>query len=117
MMAELDVLRRAIAILEEKKGERIVVIDLSEVSIPTGHFVVVGTDNPVHAKSLVNALRLGLPVKPLHSEGLEERRWIVLDYGDFVVHILEREAREFYDIESLWADYLVDPAELVGPGD
>jgi len=116
-MAELDVLQRAIAILKEKKGEEIVVIDLSEVPIPTGHFVVVGTDNPVHAKSLVNALRLGLPVKPMHSEGLDGRRWIVLDYGDFVVHILEREAREFYDIESLWADYTIDPADLAGSED
>ncbi|HHK67358.1 MAG TPA: ribosome silencing factor [Candidatus Acetothermia bacterium] len=111
-MADLDVLRRAIAILEEKKARGLVVIDLSEVSIPTEHFVVVGTDNPVHAKALVNALRVGLPVKPLHSEGLEERRWIVLDYGEFVVHILEGEAREFYDIESLWADYTIDPEEL-----
>ncbi len=111
-MADLDVLRRAIAILEEKKAQGLVVIDLSEVSIPTEHFVVVGTDNPVHAKALVNALRVGLPVKPLHSEGLEERRWIVLDYGEFVVHILEGEAREFYDIESLWADYTIDPEEL-----
>jgi len=117
MMAGLDVLRRAIAILEEKKGEGIVVIDLSAVSISTGHFIVVGTDNPVHAKSLVNALRLGLPVKPMHSEGLNERRWIVLDYGDFVVHILGREAREFYDIESLWADYMIDPADLAGSED
>ncbi|RLE34919.1 ribosome silencing factor [Candidatus Acetothermia bacterium] len=111
-MADLDVLRRAIAILEEKKAQGLVVIDLSEVSIPTEHFVVVGTDNPVHARALVNALRVGLPVKPLHSEGLEERRWIVLDYGEFVVHILEGEAREFYDIESLWADYTIDPEEL-----
>jgi len=116
-MGEFDVLRRAIAILREKKGQEIVLIDLSEVSIPTEHFVVVGTDNPVHAKALVNALRIGLPVKPFHSEGLDQRRWIVLDYGDFVIHILEREAREFYDIESLWADYLIDPADLEGSVD
>ena len=61
-----------------------------------------------HAKALVNALRKGMPHKPNHSEGFVERRWIVLDYGDFVVHVFEREARQFYDIESLWADHIVE---------
>ena len=106
-MEILELVRRAASILEERKGENVVVIDLGDVSVPTGYFVIVGTDNPVHAKSLVNALREGLDVKPMHSEGQGERRWIVLDYGDFVVHILDRDAREFYDIESLWSDHVI----------
>ena len=102
------IVQQAVKILEDRKGEEIVLIDLSEVSIPTSYFVIVGTDNPVHAKALVNALREGLPIKPLRSEGHGERRWIVLDYGDFVIHVLDRDAREFYDIESLWADHIAD---------
>jgi len=90
-----------------------VVIDLADVSIPTSYFIVAGADNPVHAKALLNALRQGLPVKPSHSEGVAERKWIVLDYGDIVVHIFDKVAREFYDIESLWADHIVDlPSDL-----
>ncbi len=107
MTDERSLVREAVRLIEDRKGEDVVVIDLSDVSIPTSYFVVVGADNPVHAKALINGLRQGLPVKPAHSEGVSERKWVVLDYGDIVVHILEKEAREFYDIESLWADHLV----------
>jgi len=110
---ERTLVRQAIALLEERKAENIVLIDLNEVAIPTSYFLIADTDNPAHAKALVNALRKGMPHKPNHSEGFSERRWVVLDYGDFVVHIFEREAREFYDIESLWADHIVDPGALV----
>ena len=108
MTDERSLVREAVRRIEDRKGEDVVVIDLSDVSIPTSYFVVVGADNPVHAKALINALRQGLPAKPNRSEGVSERKWVVLDYGDIVVHILEKEAREFYDIESLWADHLVD---------
>ncbi len=102
-----SLLRRAAQIIEEKKGEGLVAIDLSDVSIPTSYFLIAEADNPVHAKAIVSALREAMPEKPYHTEGLAERRWIVLDYGDIVVHIFDREARGFYDIESLWADHLI----------
>lgn len=108
MTDERSLVREAVRLIEDRKGEDVVVIDLSDVSIPTSYFVVVGADNTAHAKALINALRKGLPVKPSRSEGVSERKWVVLDYGDIVVHILEKDAREFYDIESLWADHLVD---------
>ncbi len=108
MTDERFLVRETVRLIEDRKGEDVVVIDLSDVSIPTSYFVVAGADNPVHAKALINALRQGLPAKPSHSEGVSERKWVVLDYGDIVVHILEKEAREFYDIESLWADHVVD---------
>jgi ribosome-associated protein len=106
-MTEQSLLRRAARVIEERKGERLVAIDLSDVSIPTSYFLIAEADNPVHAKAIVSALRESLPERPLHAEGLSERRWIVLDYGDVVVHIFDRDARGFYDIESLWADHLM----------
>ena len=115
MTDERALVRQAIALLEERKAENIVVIDLNDVAIPTSYFVIADTDNTAHAKALVNALRKGMPHKPNHSEGFVGRRWIVLDYGDFVVHVFEREAREFYDIESLWADHIVERfADIAG---
>lgn len=108
MTDERALVREAIAVLEERKAENIVVIDLNDVAIPTSYFIIAEADNTAHAKALVNALRKGMPHKPNHSEGFVERRWIVLDYGDFVVHVFEREARQFYDIESLWADHIVE---------
>ena len=111
-MDDLSLVRRAIALIEEKKGERVVVIDLSDVSIPTGFFVIAGADNPAHMKAIASNLMSGFPRKAAHREGLSQRRWVVLDYGDIVVHLLERTAREFYDIEALWADHIVDLAQL-----
>lgn len=117
MTDERALVRQAIALLEDRKAENIVVIDLNDVAIPTSYFVIAETDNTAHAKALVNALRKGMPHKPNHSEGFVERRWIVLDYGDFVVHVFEKEAREFYDIESLWADHIVERLEdIAGDG-
>jgi ribosome-associated protein len=115
-MDELQLVERMIALLEDRKAEDVSLIDLRDVSIPTGFFVIASADNPVHAKALVNALRVGLPIKPNHGEGLAERRWIVLDYGDVVVHLFQRDAREFYDIESLWSDHLI-PAHQIRSGD
>jgi ribosome-associated protein len=113
-MDELALVGRIAAVLDEKKGEDIVLIDLREISIPTSYFVVASADNPVHVKALVSALREGLPMKPLQGEGLAERRWVVLDYGGVVVHLFRREAREFYDIESLWADHLMELPRIDG---
>jgi len=117
MIDERQLVRRAIELLEERKAENIVVIDLNDVAIPTSYFVIAETDNTAHVKALVNVLRKGMPHKPRHSEGFVERRWVVLDYGDFVVHVFDREAREFYDIESLWADHIVEHlADVTGDG-
>jgi len=108
MTDERALVRQVVELLEEKKAGRVVVIDLNDVPIPTSYFVITETDNPAHAKALVNTLRKGMPGKPRHSEGFSERKWIVLDYGDLVVHVFDREAREFYDIESLWGDHIVE---------
>jgi len=107
-MDELTLVTRIAELLHDKKGEDLALIDLREISIPTGFFVLATADNSVHVKALVNALREGLPMKPNQGEGLTERRWVVLDYGDVVVHLFRREAREFYDIEALWADHLME---------
>ena len=106
-MTDRELVQQAADILAEKKGEEIVIVDLADVSMPASYFIIAEADNPVHAKALVNALREQLPENPLHSEGLAERKWIVLDYGDVVVHIFDREARAFYDLDSLWADHIV----------
>ena len=111
-MDERMLARRAIELIEDRKGEDIVVIDLAEVSIPTSYFVLATADNSAHAKAIVNALRTGIEQRPRHSEGLGDRNWIVIDYGDIVVHIFGREARDFYDVASLWADHIIDRALL-----
>lgn len=114
-----ELLRTTVDLIEERKGERPVAIDLRQDSIPTSYFVVTSGDNPVHVKAIVSNFREKFPVRMLQSEGTTERRWVILDYGEIVVHVFLRETRDFYDIESLWADRIVPlPArtEPVPPG-
>jgi ribosome-associated protein len=107
-MDEETLLHTAIGLIAEKKGARIVAIDLRDVSIPTSYFLITEADNPVQIKAIVSNLMEKFPYKALHREGLSERRWVVLDYGDIVIHVFLHEAREFYDIESLCADHIIE---------
>ncbi len=106
MNEELGWIRKAIEIIEDKKGEEIVVVDLSEVSIPTSYFVIASADNAVHLKAIASAFMKDFPLPSHHREGWDERRWVVMDYGDLIVHLFQKDARAFYDIESLWADHI-----------
>ncbi len=107
MTNENGLLDTILQLIDEKKGGRSVVIDLRDAPIPTEYFVIAEGENPVHVKAIISALRSNLPHKPLHCEGVSEQRWVVLDYGEIVVHVFTKEARDFYDIESLWADHIV----------
>jgi ribosome-associated protein len=97
-------LRELLALIAEKKGEEPVVLDMREFPIPTDFFVITHGDNPKHVKAIAENILEKLPKEPLRSEGWESKRWIVLDYGDFIVHIFERDLRRFYDLEGLWGD-------------
>ena len=112
-MDEATLLRQALALIEEKKGGEPVVIDLRDVSVPTSYFVITHGDTSAQVKAIVSSLLEKMPTKVSSSEGLPERRWAVLDYGDVVVHVFLKDAREFYDIESLWSDRIVaDPGAV-----
>lgn len=104
--------RSAIELIEDRKGENVVVVDLTDSSIPTSFFVIAEADNAVHLKAIASEFLRRFPSSPIHREGWDERRWVVLDYGDVIVHLFLREARAFYDIESLWADHIVSPDAL-----
>jgi len=104
---ELNWVRQAIDLIENRKGGNVVVVDLTEVSIPTGYFVIAEADNAVHLKAIASELMKNFPLKSRHREGWDERRWVVMDFGDLVVHLFQKDARVFYDIESLWADHIV----------
>jgi len=105
--SERELLERASQLIEDKKGYRLVVLDLRETSIPTSYFLIAEGENPIHVRAIAEELLAKMPLEPLHIEGLTEGRWVLLDYGDFVVHLFEREARTFYDLEGLWSDRIV----------
>lgn len=95
--------------IQEKKGHRIVVADLSSIKDSICNYFVIcqgGNANQVEAiaGSISDMMREKLGEKALGVSGLENGYWIAMDYGDVIVHVLQPQAREFYDLEHLWAD-------------
>ena len=98
-----------IAGIQEKKGTDITVLDLSEIeSSIASFFVICAGDSNVHVEAIADSVedyvRINANEKPLHVEGKQNAQWILLDYFDVVVHLFQRNTREFYNLESLWSD-------------
>ena len=106
-MKEFDeqVLKMA-QILDSRKGEDILMIDVRESTILADWFVVATGRSTTHVRTLAEELEEKLAkeenLHKLRAEGTKEARWIVLDYGNVIVHIFHKDEREFYDIERLW---------------
>src|SRR5215467_11418605 len=91
----------------EKKGLDIVALDLRKVASFTDYFLVCAGSNPRQVKAIAESVEERLRKsgrRPLHSEGYSTAEWILLDYGDFIVHVFSNAARRFYDLERLWRD-------------
>lgn len=96
-----------------KKASQVKVLDLRELTSVTDYFVLCSGELDVHVKAISDAIVEGLRKKKLrawHVEGYDARRWVLLDYVDIVVHVFDREARQFYGLERLWGDA---PVELL----
>jgi ribosome-associated protein len=106
-----DALRRAgIAAhaAAEKKGEEIVVLDVGDIISITDAFVVVSASNTRLVRTIVEEVELALKLSdgesPRSTEGLDDASWVLMDYGDMVVHVFLDETRDYYDLDRLWAD-------------
>jgi ribosome-associated protein len=91
-----------------KKGEDPVILAVGPILVITDAFVITSGVNARQVRTIVEEIelrikRVGGPA-PLRLEGLDDARWVLMDYGDFVVHVFLAETRQFYDLERLWAD-------------
>ncbi|NLG10628.1 MAG: ribosome silencing factor [Coriobacteriaceae bacterium] len=116
-MTSRDMALIAARAADEKKATDIVVQEVREALIITDYFVIVtGANNrqvDAITEAVEDALRLEANVKPIGREGQDDLTWVLLDYGDFVVHIFQPELREFYRLETLWNDVpLLDLTEI-----
>lgn len=106
--ADTEALARAAAIaLDDKKGIDIVLLDVHELLVITDIFVIASGSNPRQVKALVDEVEGRLRShdrKPLRREGVESAQWVLLDYGDIVVHVFDPATRSYYDLERLWGD-------------
>lgn len=93
---------------DDKKATDIVVLDVGEVLAVAGYFVIASASNPRLVRTIVDAVEVAakeqLGRSPVRTEGLREQQWILVDYGDVVVHVFHQDVREFYEIERLYRD-------------
>lgn len=99
--------RRAGELALERKAHDVLVLDLTGISSATDHFILATGNSDVQVKAIAEHILEELKKegdRPEHVEGLEGGRWVLLDYIDYVVHVFHPQAREFYQLESLWGD-------------
>ena len=93
---------------DDKKGDDILVLDVAQIMGIVESFVITSASNTRMVRSIVDEIEHQLSEqtgdKPRAVEGLRDASWVLLDYGDLVVHVFLRETREYYALERLWAD-------------
>jgi ribosome-associated protein len=91
----------------DKKALDLVVLDVQSISNVTDYFLVCSGRSTTHLKTISEAIREELKaagVRPLHAEGMAESGWILLDYGDVLMHVFLEDTRAYYALERLWGD-------------
>ncbi|MCL2874383.1 MAG: ribosome silencing factor [Defluviitaleaceae bacterium] len=102
-----EALKVAYKALDDKFGNDIVVLNISEKSILTDYFIIADGTNASQIKAMADEVneklgKFGLRIN--QSEGRDNAEWILLDYGDIIIHIFDKANRDFYDIERIWSD-------------
>ena len=102
-----EMTKLAIEALEDKKAEDIKIIDISDVSVIADYFIIASGSNRSQIQALSDNVeeklgRSGHLVKQI--EGYDTANWVLMDFGDIIVHIFDSENRLFYDLERIWSD-------------
>lgn len=103
----LDMAKIAYEAFDEKKGEAIKVIDISQISVVADYFVITNGTSDSQVKALVENVQEKLAragYHPKQTEGNRSGTWVLLDYGDIIVHVFDKENRSFYNLERIWSD-------------
>ena len=113
-----DLLRVAALAADSKQGEDLVALDVSGPLPLTDVFLLATGRNERNVISIANEIEdklIEFGAKPLRREGRSEGRWVLLDFGDLVVHVFHEEDRMYYSLERLWKDCPVLPLDLPAP--
>jgi ribosome-associated protein len=111
--SSLELAQRAAALLLDRKANDVVLLSLKGVSDMTDYFLIASGTSDTHVRALGSGVLEDMKKETgqmaHHVEGLQQGRWVLLDYVDFVVHVFHPTLRNFYQIERLWADAEVIP--------
>ncbi|RMG05998.1 MAG: ribosome silencing factor [Nitrospirae bacterium] len=103
----IDKVREIAGFALEKKAEDLKVLDLRGLSIMADYFVVCSGESTTQVRAIVDNVEQKMKeqgVRPLAIEGYRNSLWVLMDYGDVILHVFEAEKREFYELEKLWID-------------
>lgn len=113
----LDMARAAVKAAAENRGQDITVLDLTGITSLFDFFILITGGSRRQLAAIADEIERGLKAigeKKLSISGLEEGRWVVMDYGSIVIHLFDEETRSFYNLENLWADGKpVDVSDIV----
>lgn len=104
MSDKIEIIKNA---LDDKKAGKIEVIDVKEQTSICDYFIIASCQSTVQVKACVDEVEEKMEENGYvvhHTEGYRGGSWILMDYGDIIVHVMQEETREFYDIERLWND-------------
>ena len=106
------VLKNVISAIQEKKGKNIISLDINNIPDSVTHYFVIchapsTTQVDAIYDAILDEVQKKCGIKPFHREGYENSEWILIDYFDIVVHIFRDNIREFYKLEELWADAVI----------
>ena len=107
MISVLEAAKLAQEALEDKKGEDIKVLDLIGLSNIADYFIIASGNNVNQLRAMADSVEEKLfkeGYKLHHSEGYSGGAWILLDFGEIIIHIFNKEQREFYSLDRVWAD-------------
>ena len=113
-LSSKEMTRIAVKALEDKKGQDIRIIDIQNVSVLADYFIISSGSNSNQVQAMVDNVeeelhKAGCDVKQI--EGYQTANWILMDYGDIIVHVFCKEDRLFYDLERIWRDGKIVDAE------
>ena len=117
-MTSLETAKLIASILDKKKGEEIVVCNVGALSTLGDYFVIASGGSLPHVRAMADEVEEKLSkdygIEPARIEGYQTSAWILMDYGDVLVHLFQEDSRKFYSLERLWADApRVDLSDLV----
>lgn len=102
--------------LDDKKGIDITVLDISEISVMADYFIIASGNSSSQVQALIDNVddtlgRNGITAKQV--EGYRSANWVLMDYGDVIIHVFDKDNRLFYDLEKIWKDgKLIDRTDL-----
>ena len=101
---EVKLISKIVDLALEKKAIDIISLDLRGLSSVSDYYLICSADSEPQVKAISDNIKNNTLNKPFHLEGYEQFRWVLLDYGEIMVHIFRTKDREYYNLEKLWAD-------------